>query len=84
MDFIGERERHGRGQPGWLCRARISGLDYEVWLVVIGNGTSKPDTWGVVRKSVSRHEGPVIWEQRVPAAVSPAEILRLAGITKEE
>ncbi|MEP6602170.1 MAG: hypothetical protein ABJB49_10240 [Nitrospirota bacterium] len=84
MDVISERKRSGQGEPGWSCRARLTGVDYEVWLIVLDNGTTKPDTWGVVRRSVARHAGPVIWEQRVPASVSPREILRLAGLINEK
>jgi len=64
---------------GWRCEARIRGVDYEVWLVVIRTDDSKPDTWGVVRQAGISDRS--LWEERVPASVGPRDILSLAGLT---
>ncbi len=79
--IIGQRviQRHGLG---WSCQAQVGGVGYEVSLIVIRTDTSKPDTWGAVRRAgVS---GRSVWEERVSATVSPKEILRLAGILDED
>ena len=73
---IGERKKERRG--GWLCEAEVAGVKYEVWLIVIRNGTPQPDTWGAVRRVGVI--GPSVWEERVLASIEPKELLRRAGI----
>ncbi len=74
--ILGERKKERRG--GWLCEAEVAGVKYEVWLIVLRNGTPQPDTWGAVRRVGVT--GPSVWEERVLASIEPKEILRLAGI----
>jgi hypothetical protein len=70
-----------KSRLGWSCEATVDGVPYEISLIVIRTGTPQPDTWGAVRRVGVT--GRSLWEDRVPAAISPKEILSLAGLLDE-
>lgn len=62
--------------PGWWCDAEVEGRRYRVGVLAIPTETSRPDTWGIVRNE----KGKIIWQERVPAGISPRELLRRADL----